>query len=386
MIVIAALLSAAAPVATKPSLVEADAQAVERAATAVAPHIDGTWLDGRPGTDRLVEAQWRTVQRWATDWLDANPRANPKALIKAGARFGDEWSMSAATLGGGDMLVGVSASYGRMGTAFILGSNAAGVHRVRWSTATPQKPLDSEADRALLLWRPTAQNERCSNDCRMVGWNSVGRLPDSADGAKRFWIEATYAQDIGATVGKQLSLWSWRDGRARPVLVRDYAVMVDQTGSVLRGAILHLRSKRSWDSLSACGSCFGRETNLRFAIGPRRVRELPPVSLTPEIDVVDRVFSRVLVGRSASALASRSALRVIRMQLADSFAETDSQLRSAAGMVMGWGRWNVHGVRWACLNVEGVGATAFAFDRQRHRVTAAHVLASNGCSGKGTRM
>lgn len=385
MILMAALLaiSIPAPMVAKPSRIEADAEAVERAGAALEPHIDGTWLDGKPGTDRLAEAQWRAVQTWAADWLDSHPHPSAEALAKAGERLGDAWSISAAGLGRGDILVSV-ARY-QIGNAFILSPGRPGGYRLLWSAAAPQARLNPVADRALSLWRPEVQNRRCADDCRMIGVSSVGRLPNAADGAARFWIEGGYAQEMGATVGQQLSLWSWQNGRARPLLVNNFAVMVDQSGPVLRGSILHVPSKGNWNSVFACGGCFGRVTDLRFSIAPSSVRALRPVSLTPEINLVDGLFWRVLARQKVGAIASSSALRTVRRQLGERLAETDPQLKRFAGMVMGWKRWSVHGEHWACLNVDGAGATAFGFNRSITRIISARILDPNACEGKDAR-
>jgi len=381
MFLIALLLSASAPVVAPSSRIEQDAAAVERAAAALAQHSDDTSLDGKPGTARLAEAQWQAVQRWVADWLDSH-RDDPEGLAKAGARFGYAWSISARRLGGGDVLVSVSRY--QVGNVFILGSKGGG-YRVRWSVADRQRPLNPAADRALAVWRPEFQNRFCPH-CQLVGLSRTGRLPDAADGTVRFWMEAGYAQMMGATIGQQLSLWSWHDGRARPLLVHDFAVMADQANAVLRGSTLHVPSKGQWHSVYACGSCFGHVIDLRYAIGPNGVRALTPVSRTPEVDLVDRVFARVLARRQVGAIASPSALRVIRNQLADRLTETDPHLKRYSGMVMGWKRWRHHGEHWACLDVEGVGATAFGFDARMSRITSAQVIDRSACHGNGARM
>ena len=109
------------------------------------------------------------------------------------------------------------------------------------------------------------------------------------------------------------------------------------------------------------------------------------MSRTPEIDLVDRVFSRVLAHQQVGAFASASVLRTVRRQLGDRLAESDPQLKKFAGMVMGWKRWSVRGERWACLNVDGA-ATAFAFDRSLTRIVSAQILDPNACEGKDARM
>lgn len=378
---LALLLSASAPVAAPSPRIEQDAAAVVRAAAALGPHLEGTSLDGKPGTRNLVEAQWQAVQRWAADWLDSHRDANPEGLAKAGARFGDAWTISARRLGRGDVLV--SASRDVTGTVFILGATGGG-YRLRWSVGDRQRRLNPAADRALAIWRPEIQAGPCARACRLPVDARIGRLPDTADGAARFWMEASYAQEAGATIGQQLSLWSWHDGRARPFLLHDFAIMADQANPVMRGSILYVPSKGQWDSLAACGGCYGHVIDLRYAVGPNGVRALAPVSRTPEIDLVDRVLSRLLARRRVGAIASPSALRVIRTQLAKHLAETDPQLKDFAGMVLGWKRWKNHGERWACLSVDGAGTTAFAFDAGINRIMSARVIEASSCQGKDT--
>ena len=384
MILLAMLLAAAAPTspAAPPSRLDDDAAAVTRATKALEPHLNSIWLDGKPGTDRLIAAQWQAMQRWAGDWLDLHPHDGSAALVAAGKRFGDDWSFSAIRLDDGAMLVSVSRW--QAGNVFILAADARGHHLLRWSTAAPQHRLDRQADLALSQWQPAVQNENCVR-CRMMGSANVGRLPRAADGAVRFWVEGSYAQEMGATVGVQLSLWSWQHGQARPLLVHDYAAMVDQHEPVVRGATLHVPSKGEWRSLFACGSCFGRVTDLRFAVGPGRVRMLPPVSETPELDLIDRVYARVLARQPVGALAAPSTLRIIRAQQRDNLAERDPQLRKLTGMVSGWYRWRSHGRRWLCLADDGTDPMAFAFDASLHRITEVRVLGLNACQGDHAR-
>lgn len=385
MILAALLIAVSTPAsvaAARPSPTDADVAAVKAATAALEGHLGDTGisLDGKPGTDRLLETQWRAVQAWAAHWLDNHPGAGSADLEKAGRVLGEQdWSFSATSLGHGDMLV--SAARWQIGNVFILGRGSAGGYRVRWAIDASQARLDPAANRALSWWNATIQNGRCRRDCRMMSGAGVERLPDAANGAARFSIDGGYAQEMGGTVGRQLSFWSWQGGRARPLLVHDYALGIDDENvGGLRGSVLHVTSKGWWHTLFACGSCAGRETDLRFAIGPNRVRMLAPVSRTPEIDLVDRIYTRVLARQPAGALASPAALRVIRIRLAD----TDP--KAFAAMVMGWGRWRTHGVRWACLTLDGVSPTAFAFDAGLTRITEARALKPDACQGAGFRM
>jgi hypothetical protein len=381
--ILLALLLAAAQAATPPSRLDADATAVKQAAAALDPHLgDRDSFDGEPGTARLIAAQQQAVQRWAITWFDLHPRGGSAALTEAGNRIDKDWWVHGLDLGRGDMLITVA--HGWTSHIFIVGVDARGGHRLRWSIAAPQTALDRKADFALSQWRPTVQNSNC-RDCRLMSAPDTGRLPDAADGAARFWIQASYAQEMGATMGNQLSLWSWHHGRARPLLVHDFDIMAEQHHAVLRGTTLHVPSKGEWHSLFACGACFGRVTDLRFAIGPNGVRALPPVSETPELDLVDRVYARVLARQPVGTLAAPAALRVIRAQQHDNLAEKDPELRKLTGMVSGWYRWRSHGRRWLCLADDGTDPMAFAFDAGLHRITEVRVLGLNACQGKGAR-
>jgi hypothetical protein len=383
MILLALLLAAApTPAPTPPSRLDADAAAVARTGAALQPHVEGTWLDGKPGSDRLAAAHWAAVQRWAADWLDLHPNADAAAMARAGKRFGDRLSISAVRLGHGDMLVATSGI--ARGNVFILGVDGRGGHRLRWSTAAPQRRLDRATDRALSLWRPAVQNAAC-NRCQMMVPDSIGRLPDRADGTARFWIKAVYAREMSETGIEQLSLWSWRDGRAQPVLLHDIVVMMEQDGPAVRGRILYVPAKGDWRSLSVCGSCFGRVTDLRYAIGPGRIQALPPLGHTPELDLIDRVYARVLSHQPVGALATPAVVRVIRTALRDRLAETDPQMRLYSGMIMGWNRWSAHGRRWTCLASDEITPLAFAFDASLRRITEARALGAGACQGQGSR-
>jgi len=379
--ILALLLAISAPA---PAAADPDVEAVKSAAAAFSPHMNesGTWIHGKDA-DHLLAAQWRTVQTWAAHWLDRHPGATPAQLEKAGKALGtDEWFFSAASLGHGDMLV--SAANGPA-TAFILGRAGSGGYRLRWSITAPQARLNPIADRRLSWWSVAGLWNNCPapEGCAMPTTASIQRLPDAGDGAARFSLSSAYAREMGSTGTMQLSIWSWKNGHAQPVAFHDYSAMIEQPAPAVRGTTLHVPSKGDWQTLFACGSCFGRETDLRFAVGPGPVRMLAPVSLTPEADLVDRVFTRVLKHQPVGTLASPAALRVIRQQLAGPLHEADPDLKGFTGMLSGWQRWRTHGQRWACVGTDETGVTAFAFDSGLTRITEARILKPDSCKGEG---
>lgn len=378
-VMIAALFLAITTPAADP-----DVEAVKEAAAAFAPHMNesGTWIRGE-GADRLLAAQWHAVQAWAAHWLDRHPGAAPAQLERAAQALGkDAWSISAASLGHGDMLV---AAANGPATVFILGRAGSGGYRLRWSIAAPQARLNPIADRRLSWWSPTGLWKNCPAPagCAMPTAATTLRLPDAADGAARFAISSAYAREAGSTGRMQLSIWSWKNGRARPIAFHDYSAMIEQQAPVLRGATLHVPARGNWHSLNACGSCFGPEIDLPFVIGPHAVRMLPPVSLTPEADLIDRVFTRVIKQQPIGTLASPAAVRVIQRQLTGPLHETDPQLRGFLGMYGGWHRWRANGRHWACVNTEEGGTTAFAFNAGLTRITQARILKPESCQGEG---
>jgi hypothetical protein len=141
----------------------------------------------------------------------------------------------------------------------------------------------------------------------------MGLLPSDAKGHPRFYVQAWYTHVAGATFKGQLSLWLWNGHSAVPIYVTSYAVEADHEMFKAAGDTLSFESKGDYETLSPCGSCGARETLWSTTLSKaNEVKILPPTSLTPELDLVDELYTRVRNHQAADDLASPAALAVIQ--------------------------------------------------------------------------
>ena len=149
-----------------------------------------------------------------------------------------------------------------------------------------------------------------------AAWRA-GLLPEDAQGLQRLYIEAEYSQPAGATRGHQLSVWRW-DGRLGTLLyVTTYAVGGEgqEEGASIEGDVVKIGRKDHFQTLMACGACDGRQLVQRFQLTPSdEVKELDTISLTPELDLIDALFSRIREGQSAADLAEPAVTALMRRQ------------------------------------------------------------------------
>jgi hypothetical protein len=172
----------------------------------------------------------------------------------------------------------------------------------------PSQGSDAEQ---LRCWRPMAGVRPCDIQ-------DIGLLPNDAGGAARFYIEAGYAQVAGATTGHQLSIWRWNGAVATPLYVNSFLGMPDaeQEGVHVNGNTIRIVQKEYWDILDPCGACDGRQMARLLRLTSHGVLDEGTVSLTPELDLINEIYSRIKAGQSAEGLASPSALQIMRQSWA----------------------------------------------------------------------
>lgn len=140
----------------------------------------------------------------------------------------------------------------------------------------------------------------------------IGSVTSDAQGRSRFYIEAEYAQPFGATRGHQLSVWLWDGHVATPLYVTSYNIYsdADNQGVTAEGNVLRIGAKGSYRTLWDC--CGGRQLVRRIKLNESdRVEELGTTSLTPEMDLIDTLYTRVKSRQPAGDLASPAAMSVI---------------------------------------------------------------------------
>ncbi len=173
------------------------------------PHTDGFALDDDKASVDLLERKWQVAAEWIATWLDAHPKATEKQVNSAFSSLDRDIGASILLLAPYTYVVAIAR--GEMGTVFVVGADASSTrpqYRVRWTIRDPQSAYEKE----LAAWTAPRAVGGCrvsyEGNCGPLAADS-GRLPDTIDGHPRFYLDATYAQDAGTTVGKQVSIWEW---------------------------------------------------------------------------------------------------------------------------------------------------------------------------------
>jgi hypothetical protein len=186
-------------------------------------------------------------------------------------------------------------------------------------------------------------------------------LSSDAHGRARFYVDGTYTQTAGGTVGAQISIWAWNGTTAQPLIARDYIFMINQTvGTRLDGDLLKVRQKKSFRTFFACGSCQERQTDWIVRITPEGIDDLGEVSVVPELDAIDELFARVLQRQPAHDIASARAIRGAERIVgrARRFIGEDAWKEAPSFGMMG--SWTVDGPldrRRLCLELDDAGTS-----------------------------
>jgi len=242
----------------------------------------------------------------------------------------------------------------------------------------------------LVAWTPERARDNCREKTPDDAWGTcgplyadVGALRPTPNGLRRFYVEAGYGTIAGATVGQQFSIWTWDGRAAKPILVHDYARMVEQAGARIEGNIIRIPAKGSLKQLFACGACVGREMQVVIRLDtPKGAELVGERSLTPELDLIDGLYDRVLNDKSATALATPEVIDRVRAELKD--AKPDDL---PLGMIDSWTHSGSAGRRTLCLASEGdAGSHLFTFARDQRGLRIVDVQPTTSqCDGPGAR-
>lgn len=147
------------------------------------------------------------------------------------------------------------------GTVFLIGPRNG--HLVTlWSIdRSPRSPKDPH--NLIGAWRLEREGQACREQNERDRWgycgplySSPGLLPPDAQKRPRFYLDAGYAQPIGATIAAQTSIWTW-DGRQALLQWVDLHVSVvdDTPGASFQNGIFTVTAKTEFGSFFNCGSC-----------------------------------------------------------------------------------------------------------------------------------
>jgi len=327
--------------------------------------VDDWWIDDDPESPDLLDRQWSLVGEWVAAWLDANPIASPEgvktALDELLDRGGEQECLE---LSKGTFLVNPRASIRNV----FIATKSDGHYHVAWSTSQVQRANGDQA-KILAAWRP----EHAQHGGRGPYWAAsgsagsvsghIGILPSDSSAHPRFYIDAMYAQSAGGTVGAQISVWSWDGVTARPLITRDYTLMIDQAvGTRVEGDLLKVQQKKFFRTFYSCGSCEERQTDWIARLTPECIQDLGEKSAVPELDAVDELFYRMISHKSAANLATpgvlKTAERIIGTARAEA-SEKDWKEFPTLGMMMGWKIQDRTDGRVLCLSLDHGGTNLF---------------------------
>lgn len=318
------------------------------------------WIDDDPESLKLLARQWSLAGDWVTAWLNEHPAASSEAVKEALIGLTEANEPEYLELGEGAFLV---VAPGPIGNVFIV-AKSDGRYRLAWSTAQIQQARGEQAE-ILAAWRP----ENARHGRRGPYWAAtgsagsviprLGKLPSDAKGRPRFYIDGTYAQSAGGTVGGQISVWLWDGKTARPLIVRAYTFMLDQAiGTRMEGDLLKVQQKKFFHTFFSCGMCEERQADWIVRFTPEGVEDLGEMSLVPELDAADELFYRVIHHNFPAAVASPAAVkaaeRIVREARAGHSAK-EWTIFPSLGMM---GRWKVRDAangKSLCLSLDDAG-------------------------------
>ena len=388
------LVMAGGASAAAPSTV--DLRAAFKAADA---GTDNQFLKDGPAPAAALERQWTTVRAWLGEWLRLHPAApaNAAALALTAAGGGpDEIGVTAERLEAQSLLIAVTR--GSLGDAFILRRGADGRVTTAWTVEAPGA-AQAAAFPAVDAWSPSRAGGSCREhhprgEAQACGplTATAGVLKPEASGARRFYLNGVYGQDMGATGGQLVTVWRWDGRAAQPLLARSFGFTVEQAQPLVAvdAAGLCVGAKGDWRQLFACGSCEGRQTTTEVLLPARGAAWGPTLSRTPEVDAVDALYDRIAHGRTAGDLAAPAVIAVVHAQVdAARAARTGDSKPSellAMSMLSSW-KVAADGPRRAlCIDTDDLGPQVFTLARAAStwRVEAVRMAGDQACEGRGS--
>lgn len=326
------LYSPLAGAAARPTATYAAAQfvrstvALKTALVEVNHHTDelGDALDDAPGTPAVLKGLWRAVRHWAAVRLEAGESVRD-IVAEARGVFGDHgpagWqTLSAMRLGPDSVAFGVNVR--PLGTVFILRRASAHTFVTAMDISTPSTWGGADA-KAFAAWQPRnaikrVQESHRSADLRPLAPVQLVRLPSEANGAVRFAVVGNYTQVAGALQRDQISIWRWHRFHATPLLTLDLS-QTDELPVVAHVGRAHLilQEKGHFSQFYACAGCAGRQLALPIDLPARGARLGAVRSLTPQLDVADTFFRRVLRCKPPGNLMTPARARRLSRALAE---------------------------------------------------------------------
>lgn len=280
-------------------------------------------LDGKPGDLDAWNGLWTAVQAYVANRLDHGVTANE--IEKQAPALNSIYGGLTIVAIGQD-LYAASANAGPLGNVFLVGKRSG-----RFTTVWDIR--QSAMGNTAWGWNGEAARDKCRR-CRPAS-GTVTALPPDARGRARFYIDAGYAQEMGATSGAQLSIWAFDGRKADVLLQKNYVVVADDENAPTdQGPLIRRHNKRDYRMLFACGSCLGRMMTWTVKVSPGGVTDLGETADIPEADAVDEVFFRLWHGKPVRGFADPAVIAQMTAIVANAKTRWTDPALTSIGMVM----------------------------------------------------
>lgn len=294
--------------------------------------------------DDSVEAREALSQMWTAtgdaviEILTADPKASPQEIdhqlcgqLLAAASCDESFSPQHDVIVLGKDLYAVAAATDTAWTVLVIGRHGGRLTQL-WSLATASVTREQDPHDLIGAWHA----DRTGMECRKDGsphkpgscgplYADLGLLPPDAAGRPRFYIDAGYDQTIGATVGKQTSIWRWEGDHAELLWIDFYDYMIDQANGTSfdddKGT-LHVGEKGEFNTMYSCGGCIDRPLDQSVLVTKTGVTDLGVRSLAPELDRIDALFLRLQKGQPTAGIASHQVASFLRQGVAEAKQES----------------------------------------------------------------
>ncbi len=353
-------------------------------------HSDGFYLDDSAEGRAALLHRWETGAQWAAALLDTRPAIPPDEAATVALNVDPDLTL--LKLDDTSWLLGMGKTEGSYGGFAILSQPAAGDDSFRVAWTGWRDGAGAARFPILKAWSANGARGNCRADsgdgheaeCGPL-YASFGMLPPDSAGHTRFYVDATYVQEMGETVGGQLSIWRWDGGAAEPLVVELYDTMIDEpVRARLEGTVLKVREKEQFRTFIACGGCLGRQVDHIFGVGPDGVRDMGRVSVTPELDAVDAAFDRLHRNLPVDGLAAPRAARVMEAMLRNTSEPGDAPSEFSLGMLTGdLLRPGKGGATELCFSADSTDTYVFTLERRGGRafIAAARRDPTGKCPG-----
>jgi len=294
--------------------------------------------DSREARAALSE-MWNAAGQAVIESLSSHPNAAPmqideylckQGIAAAGCDEGFSPQRDVVQLGKDLYAVAVATDTG--GTVIIVGDRNGKPVRL-WSLASASVTGQQDPQDLIGAWLP----DRTGIACRQEGsqhkpgscgplYSELGLLPPDSQGGPRFYVDAGYEQTLGATIGKQTSIWRWDGDHAELLWITFYDFMIDQalgTSFDNDKGILHIGEKGEFKTMFSCGSCINRPLDQSVLLTKTGVQDLGVRSLAPELDSIDDLFSRLERGWPTANIASSQVTSFLKQGIAEAKQESE---------------------------------------------------------------